>query len=81
MLLRVSQAVPGGVVCFLPSYQYESVVVDHLKKTQVYEQINKHKQVTLGYQVTQSISSQVPYLACQNSGTNCYHCFITGLVS
>lgn len=37
--------VPGGVVCFLPSYSYEQTVYDHLKNTKVIEAITKKKTI------------------------------------
>ncbi|KAI5646593.1 hypothetical protein NE865_01527 [Phthorimaea operculella] len=45
ILRNVCGIVPGGVVCFLPSYSYEQTVYDHLKKTNVIDAIAKKKSV------------------------------------
>lgn len=36
---------PGGVVCFLPSYSYEQTVYDHLKNNNIIDFISKRKSV------------------------------------
>ncbi|XP_063893350.1 ATP-dependent DNA helicase DDX11 [Helicoverpa armigera] len=43
ILRNISSIVPGGVVCFLPSYSYEQTVYDHLKNNKVLEAITKKK--------------------------------------
>nr|XP_049694720.1 ATP-dependent DNA helicase DDX11 isoform X1 [Helicoverpa armigera] len=43
ILRNISSIVPGGVVCFLPSYSYEQTVYDHLKNSKVLEAITKKK--------------------------------------
>ncbi|KAJ2951990.1 hypothetical protein O0L34_g4253 [Tuta absoluta] len=45
ILRNICGIVPGGVVCFLPSYSYEQTVYDHLKKTNVIDAIMKKKSV------------------------------------
>ncbi|XP_038223216.1 ATP-dependent DNA helicase DDX11-like [Zerene cesonia] len=45
ILRNVCSIVPGGVVCFLPSYSYEQVVYDHMKVTNVIDAISKKKTV------------------------------------
>ncbi|XP_063824609.1 ATP-dependent DNA helicase DDX11 [Ostrinia nubilalis] len=45
ILRNVCNIVPGGVVCFLPSYSYEKSVYDHLKKAGVIDAICKKKTV------------------------------------
>ncbi|CAB3257841.1 unnamed protein product [Arctia plantaginis] len=45
ILRNICSIVPGGVVCFLPSYSYEQTVYDHLKNTNVIEAINKKKSI------------------------------------
>ena len=47
VLEEISQCVSGGVVCFLPSYQYEAVVMNYLNKSGVYSTIQRHKKVCL----------------------------------
>ena len=42
-LISICQAVPGGVVCFLPSYDYESRVFAHFEKSGILERINEKK--------------------------------------
>lgn len=43
ILRNISSIVPGGVVCFLPSYSYEQTVYDNLKNSKVLEAITKKK--------------------------------------
>lgn len=45
ILRNVCSIVPGGVVCFLPSYSYEQTVYDHLKNNKVIEAITKKKTI------------------------------------
>lgn len=45
ILRNICSIVPGGVVCFLPSYSYEQTVYDHLKNTKVVEAIIKRKSI------------------------------------
>lgn len=45
ILRNICNIVPGGVVCFLPSYSYEQNVYDHLKKSGIIDAINKKKAV------------------------------------
>ncbi|CAK1546270.1 unnamed protein product [Leptosia nina] len=45
ILRNICSVVPGGVVCFLPSYSYENCVYEHLKKTNVIDAISKKKVV------------------------------------
>ncbi|XP_028027287.1 ATP-dependent DNA helicase DDX11 isoform X1 [Bombyx mandarina] len=44
-LRNVCSIVPGGVVCFLPSYSYEQTVYDHLKNNHIIDFISKRKSV------------------------------------
>ncbi|XP_059062419.1 ATP-dependent DNA helicase DDX11 isoform X2 [Achroia grisella] len=45
ILRNICNLVPGGVVCFLPSYTYEETVYDNLKTTGVLESISRKKTV------------------------------------
>ncbi|CAG4917144.1 unnamed protein product [Colias eurytheme] len=45
ILRNICSIVPGGVVCFLPSYSYEQVVYEHMKNTNVIDAISKKKTV------------------------------------
>ncbi|CAH4038213.1 unnamed protein product [Pieris brassicae] len=45
ILRNICSIVPGGIVCFLPSYSYENKVYEHLKNTNVIEAISKRKAV------------------------------------
>ncbi|XP_052755943.1 ATP-dependent DNA helicase DDX11 isoform X2 [Galleria mellonella] len=45
ILRNICNLVPGGVVCFLPSYTYEETVYENLKATGVLESISKKKSV------------------------------------
>ncbi|XP_049870071.1 ATP-dependent DNA helicase DDX11 [Pectinophora gossypiella] len=45
ILRNVCSIVPGGVVCFLPSYSYEQTVYDHLVTNKVIDVITKKKSV------------------------------------
>ena len=44
-LTNLCTVVPGGVVCFFPSYEYERRVHTHWTKTGALEKINRKKQV------------------------------------
>ena len=37
--------VPGGVICFFPSYDYEAFVYSYLQKQGVIEKLNMRKRV------------------------------------
>ncbi|KAI8424508.1 hypothetical protein MSG28_002971 [Choristoneura fumiferana] len=43
ILRNICSIVPGGVVCFLPSYSYERTVYEHMKSTKVIDTICKRK--------------------------------------
>lgn len=45
ILRNICNIVPGGVICFLPSYSYEQTIYDHLKNTKVIEVISKKKEL------------------------------------
>ncbi|XP_041970232.1 ATP-dependent DNA helicase DDX11 isoform X1 [Aricia agestis] len=45
ILRNIVSIVPGGVVCFLPSYSYEQVLYEHLQTTGVIEAICKKKTI------------------------------------
>uniref|UniRef100_A0A2H1W4V9 SFRICE_001346 n=1 Tax=Spodoptera frugiperda TaxID=7108 RepID=A0A2H1W4V9_SPOFR len=45
ILRNICSIVPGGVVCFLPSYSYEHTVYEHLKTNKVIEAITKKKAI------------------------------------
>ncbi|KAH9635492.1 hypothetical protein HF086_015492 [Spodoptera exigua] len=45
ILRNICSIVPGGVVCFLPSYSYEQTVYEHLKTNKVIEAITKKKAI------------------------------------
>ena len=44
-LINLSTIVPGGVVCFFPSYEYENKVHLHWEKTGVLDKIRQRKKV------------------------------------
>jgi len=44
-LINLCTIVPGGVVCFFPSYEYESKVHLHWEKTGVLDKIRQRKKV------------------------------------
>lgn len=46
-LVNLCTVVPGGVVCFFPSYDYEKRVHAHWSKTGVLERIARKKQVSV----------------------------------
>ena len=45
MLINVVRIVPGGVVCFLPSYDYEGILYKYLQDSGNLERINSKKRV------------------------------------
>ncbi|XP_068631264.1 ATP-dependent DNA helicase DDX11 [Battus philenor] len=45
ILRNICSIVPGGVVCFLPSYSYEQTVYEHLQKNKFVDGISKKKQI------------------------------------
>ncbi|ESO99999.1 hypothetical protein LOTGIDRAFT_112727 [Lottia gigantea] len=45
ILVNISNIVPGGIVCFFPSYDYESLVFNHWQKTGLIDRISKKKKV------------------------------------
>lgn len=45
MLQNICSIVPGGIVCFFPSYDYEKLVYNHLEKSKVLQQISVKKQI------------------------------------
>lgn len=45
LLLNLVKVIPSGMVCFLPSYQYESVVFNHLSTTGARAKLMSHKQL------------------------------------
>ena len=44
-LVSICQTVPGGVVCFLPSYDYEARVFAHFEKSGILDKIKDKKGV------------------------------------
>ena len=44
--MNLVNVVPGGIVCFLPSYEYESLVFSHFMKRGVIRRIENKKKVT-----------------------------------
>ena len=46
-LVNLCTVVPGGVVCFFPSYDYEKRVHAHWSKTGILERIARKKQVSV----------------------------------
>ncbi len=44
-LVNLCTVVPGGVVCFFPSYDYEKKVHTHWERTGVLEKIGRKKKV------------------------------------
>ena len=45
IVLNCCSVIPAGVVIFLPSYTYEAHIVNHWKKTGIFEKINRKKNV------------------------------------
>lgn len=45
MLENVCRIVPGGLVCFFPSYDYEQFVFQHLEKNKVISRLSERKKV------------------------------------
>ncbi|XP_014244230.1 ATP-dependent DNA helicase DDX11 isoform X1 [Cimex lectularius] len=45
LLINVCTVVPAGVVCFFPSYDYESKVFEHLEKNNMLQQISSKKKL------------------------------------
>ena len=45
MLSNVSKLVPGGVVCFLPSYDYEKRLHAYLESEGLLEKLSRRKRV------------------------------------
>ena len=46
-LLNLCHVVPGGVVCFLPSYEYERKIFTHWTSTGSLDKINAKKKVLI----------------------------------
>jgi chromosome transmission fidelity protein 1 len=44
-ITNLSKIIPGGLVCFLPSYDYESTFYAHLKESGAIEKIQAKKKV------------------------------------
>ena len=64
-LLNLCMMVPGGVVCFFPSYDYEKRVHTHWSKTGVLERIARKKQVSVSYgSFWHSLEDTIPLPAC-----------------
>ena len=47
ILCNICNVVPGGVVCFFPSYDYEEFIYTRLSKSSVLQRIEKRKKVCL----------------------------------
>ena len=45
IVLNCCSVIPAGVVIFLPSYTYEAHIVNHWKKSGIFEQINRKKKI------------------------------------
>ncbi|XP_067944585.1 ATP-dependent DNA helicase DDX11-like isoform X2 [Watersipora subatra] len=45
LLIKVCRSVPGGVVCFLPSYQYEGVLIKHMHSSAFFQTLNSIKKI------------------------------------
>ena len=45
VVYNVCNVVPGGVVCFFPSYEYEKCLYSHWEKTGFLNKISNRKQV------------------------------------
>ena len=46
IIVNLVNVVPGGIVCFLPSYEYESLVFSHFMNRGVIRRIENKKKVT-----------------------------------
>ena len=46
VIANVCNLVPGGIVCFLPSYDYEQKVYDHFNKSGVLQKLALKKKVS-----------------------------------
>ena len=47
LVCNLCNIIPGGVICFFPSYDYEKFVYAHWKKTGVIERLGVKKKVGL----------------------------------
>ena len=47
-VLNICNIIPGGVVCFFPSYKHEETVFSFWMKNGIIESISKKKQVAFG---------------------------------
>ena len=47
VITNLCAIIPGGIVCFFPSYDYENMVCTKWEKTGVMDKIRKKKQVML----------------------------------
>jgi len=48
-ILNISRVVPGGVVIFLPSYEYENLFYTHLKGSGILSKIEAKKKVCVEF--------------------------------
>lgn len=47
-IVKIAEAVPYGVLCFLPSYSFLNKLVKRMKLTSVYERLEQIKHVFIG---------------------------------
>lgn len=71
-LVNLSAIVPGGVVCFFPSYEYERKVHAHWEKTGILNRIAQKKKVsfpmaTIFFAITIIFERKVETLVCNYS--------------
>ena len=57
-ILNLCNVVPGGVVCFLPSYEYEKRLFAHWTTTGCLDKINSKKKVPCLLTISFSVLSQ-----------------------
>lgn len=49
LLVNLCAVIPGGVVCFFSSYDYESKIYAHWEKCGILERLNARKKVGVAY--------------------------------
>lgn len=71
ILQNICNVVPGGVVCFFPSYQYEQEVFDYLKQNKIIENIEKRKTIFREPKASNEVESILQkYTKCINNAKN-----------
>jgi chromosome transmission fidelity protein 1 len=68
---NVCNMVPGGVICFFPSYDYEAFVYSHFEKNGIIEKLNAKKKVFREPKKTGQMD-QVLFTRCFHAITKAY---------